>query len=208
MGCRGSRRPSEKPRACQSHRLVFVSSCPRHPIYKSTPSPSTIPPPARPGNPSSVRSTTHPADRHRASTGERGGSDRSRLLLDSTSDAYELATYHTPNAADERECRRRQKRERKREWLEAQDEMKFSHSIQFNAVPDWSSHYIAYSNLKKLCARPVCIAALSRSLTCGPQNLPAREVGTPEPSRRLRIPAPHLQRGAGRGLRQSPRRRA
>ena len=29
-------------------------------------------------------------------------------------------------------------------------DMKFSHSIQFNAVPDWSSHYIAYSNLKKL----------------------------------------------------------
>ncbi|TQS35890.1 hypothetical protein Golomagni_03676 [Golovinomyces magnicellulatus] len=28
--------------------------------------------------------------------------------------------------------------------------MKFSHSIQFNAVPDWSSHYLAYSNLKKL----------------------------------------------------------
>jgi len=27
--------------------------------------------------------------------------------------------------------------------------MKFSHSIQFNAVPDWSSNYIAYSNLKK-----------------------------------------------------------
>ncbi|KAK2811259.1 hypothetical protein FQN50_002356 [Emmonsiellopsis sp. PD_5] len=30
------------------------------------------------------------------------------------------------------------------------DIMKFSHSIQFNAVPDWSSNYIAYSNLKKL----------------------------------------------------------
>jgi hypothetical protein len=30
------------------------------------------------------------------------------------------------------------------------DAMKFSHSIQFNAVPDWSTHYIAYSNLKKL----------------------------------------------------------
>lgn len=29
--------------------------------------------------------------------------------------------------------------------------MKFSHSILFNSVPDWSSHYIAYSNLKKLC---------------------------------------------------------
>ncbi|RKF57917.1 putative transporter C3B8.04c [Golovinomyces cichoracearum] len=28
--------------------------------------------------------------------------------------------------------------------------MKFSHSIQFNAVPDWSSNYLAYSNLKKL----------------------------------------------------------
>ncbi|KAJ5121942.1 transporter [Penicillium atrosanguineum] len=28
--------------------------------------------------------------------------------------------------------------------------MKFSHSIQFNAVPEWSSNYIAYSNLKKL----------------------------------------------------------
>ena len=28
--------------------------------------------------------------------------------------------------------------------------MKFSHSLQFNAVPEWSSHYIAYSNLKKL----------------------------------------------------------
>ncbi|KAI0020375.1 SPX domain-containing protein [Xylariomycetidae sp. FL0641] len=28
--------------------------------------------------------------------------------------------------------------------------MKFSHSIQFNAVPDWSSHYLAYDNLKKL----------------------------------------------------------
>lgn len=28
--------------------------------------------------------------------------------------------------------------------------MKFSHSIQFNAVPDWSSKYIAYTTLKKL----------------------------------------------------------
>lgn len=27
--------------------------------------------------------------------------------------------------------------------------MKFSHSLQFNAVPDWSNHYVAYSNLKK-----------------------------------------------------------
>ncbi|KAI9832476.1 MAG: low-affinity phosphate transporter [Phylliscum demangeonii] len=28
--------------------------------------------------------------------------------------------------------------------------MKFSHSIQFNAVPEWSNYYISYSNLKKL----------------------------------------------------------
>nr|POE54214.1 putative transporter c3b8.04c [Quercus suber] len=40
------------------------------------------------------------------------------------------------------------KREKLCQLLE--DEMKFSHSIQFNAVPDWSSHYISYSNLKKL----------------------------------------------------------
>jgi len=33
---------------------------------------------------------------------------------------------------------------------EKSTKMKFSHSIQFNAVPDWSSNYIAYSNLKKL----------------------------------------------------------
>ncbi|KAI1453164.1 SPX-domain-containing protein [Annulohypoxylon moriforme] len=49
-----------------------------------------------------------------------------------------------------KELRQRTKREEKKRWLEEQDEMKFSHSIQFNAVPDWSSHYIAYSNLKKL----------------------------------------------------------
>jgi phosphate transporter len=34
--------------------------------------------------------------------------------------------------------------------LAAKEAMKFSHSIQFNAVPDWSSNYISYSNLKKL----------------------------------------------------------
>ncbi|ODQ56367.1 SPX-domain-containing protein [Saitoella complicata NRRL Y-17804] len=28
--------------------------------------------------------------------------------------------------------------------------MKFSHSLQFNAVPDWADYYINYSNLKKL----------------------------------------------------------
>lgn len=42
------------------------------------------------------------------------------------------------------------KQERKRNQIRRGEEMKFSHSLQFNAVPDWSSHYIAYSNLKKL----------------------------------------------------------
>ena len=68
-------------------------------------------------------------------------------------ESYELSDYKEVQArklaADQQE-RRQEKRQLKRQWLETQDEMKFSHSIQFNAVPDWSSHYIAYSNLKKL----------------------------------------------------------
>lgn len=42
------------------------------------------------------------------------------------------------------------KAERKLHDFSLLEKMKFSHSIQFNAVPDWSSHYISYSNLKKL----------------------------------------------------------
>jgi hypothetical protein len=53
-------------------------------------------------------------------------------------------------ANEAKHARRRQKREVKKRWLEERDEMKFSHSIQFNAVPDWTSHYLAYSTLKKL----------------------------------------------------------
>jgi hypothetical protein len=46
---------------------------------------------------------------------------------------------------------------RSRAEVKTQDQsnMKFSHSIQFNAVPDWSGYYIAYDNLKKLCVTPV-----------------------------------------------------
>jgi phosphate transporter len=47
-------------------------------------------------------------------------------------------------------ARRLQKRLNKLESLAEREEMKFSHSIQFNAVPDWSNNYISYSNLKKL----------------------------------------------------------
>ncbi|EQB46012.1 SPX domain-containing protein [Colletotrichum gloeosporioides Cg-14] len=68
-------------------------------------------------------------------------------------ESFELDDYKPIAArktADDQAARREQKRLWKKQWLEQQDDMKFSHSIQFNAVPDWSSHYIAYSNLKKL----------------------------------------------------------
>lgn len=71
----------------------------------------------------------------------------------SEDEQYELVDYPDVDlrrAVEAEEARTVAKRAEKRRWLEDQDEMKFSHSIQFNAVPDWSSHYIAYSNLKKL----------------------------------------------------------
>lgn len=46
--------------------------------------------------------------------------------------------------------RREFKRQRKLQQIADEIEMKFSHSIQFNAVPEWSSNYLSYSNLKKL----------------------------------------------------------
>ena len=55
-----------------------------------------------------------------------------------------------PSKARSVETKRERKRREKLKQLLATDEMKFSHSLQFNSVPDWSSHYIAYSNLKKL----------------------------------------------------------
>ncbi|CAA9960289.1 hypothetical protein HRS9122_00883 [Pyrenophora teres f. teres] len=57
--------------------------------------------------------------------------------------------HSTHKQAPARETKRQQKRREKLEQLREADEMKFSHSLQFNAVPDWSNHYIAYSNLKK-----------------------------------------------------------
>lgn len=68
-------------------------------------------------------------------------------------ETYELVDFAVTQQQTEfklREARRQAKRAEKVRRLDAEDEMKFSHSIQFNAVPDWSSHYIAYSNLKKL----------------------------------------------------------
>jgi hypothetical protein len=58
---------------------------------------------------------------------------------------------------------------------QAEAGMKFSHSIQFNAVPDWSSHYIAYSNLKKLYVVPLGLCYLVLEKLKSWQYLHARE---------------------------------
>lgn len=121
----------------------------------------TIPPSNFPQIRPSSRRTTEtatatPADTTSTGVSERGGRSGSTPLAVHTApdnDLYELADYRDielRREAEAKEARRAAKRVEKRRWLEDQDEMKFSHSIQFNAVPDWSSHYIAYSNLKKL----------------------------------------------------------
>jgi phosphate transporter len=85
---------------------------------------------------------------------DRGGSPSATddpLLPDT--EQYELEDYKRIQKRQELEAegaRRAAKNAGKARRLDEEDEMKFSHSIQFNAVPDWSSHYIAYSNLKKL----------------------------------------------------------
>ncbi|KAF2016928.1 hypothetical protein BU24DRAFT_490196 [Aaosphaeria arxii CBS 175.79] len=82
--------------------------------------------------------------------------DRIAVFRTSTSDGtFELQelpkfTDSPREKADGRTTKRDRKRQEKLERLREADEMKFSHSLQFNSVPDWSSHYIAYSNLKKL----------------------------------------------------------
>lgn len=82
-----------------------------------------------------------------------GSQNHSESRKEGQSDAYELTDLNAPNHTTDfeaREARRLAKRVEKLARREDEFEMKFSHSIQFNAVPDWSSHYIAYSNLKKL----------------------------------------------------------
>ncbi|TKA79480.1 hypothetical protein B0A49_03573 [Cryomyces minteri] len=83
---------------------------------------------------------------------QRSKSDRYPPTADSYAVELERLTaagrrYHH---VDSHESRRERRRCEKLERLLEEAEMKFSHSIQFNAVPDWSSHYISYSNLKKL----------------------------------------------------------
>ncbi|KAF3911558.1 hypothetical protein ABW20_dc0110265 [Dactylellina cionopaga] len=69
-----------------------------------------------------------------------------------TTQSYELQDLSAQPPKDPPHDEASSARERRREakWLRLLDDMKFSHSVQFNAVPDWSSNYIAYSNLKKL----------------------------------------------------------
>ena len=65
-------------------------------------------------------------------------------LHDLTPHVYDLE--HSTSSNLGRQVRRREKLCRLRGGIA----MKFSSSIKFNSVPDWASHYIAYSNLKKL----------------------------------------------------------
>lgn len=98
---------------------------------------------------------THPSPNLRPA-GRRISSAASRdVIAEVDESAIELENLVDPVRAgsqpeNQRERRRAQKRERKLYQLREREEMKFSHSIQFNAVPDWSNHYISYSNLKKL----------------------------------------------------------
>lgn len=145
-------------------------------IYKS----STIPPSTSPRkHPSSVQDTFTTDNIHSGllalgnrttatalppiSTGvsERGGriASQSRSIEhkhQQIDEHYELSDYSQIQARrdhEEKQAKRATKYAAKRAALEEQalrDAMKFAHSIQFNAVPDWTSHYIAYSNLKKL----------------------------------------------------------
>lgn len=62
---------------------------------------------------------------------------------------HELPREENSHPVRAQESKWERKRRTKLQQLREADEMKFSHSLQFNAVPDWSNHYVAYSNLKK-----------------------------------------------------------
>lgn len=62
-----------------------------------------------------------------------------------------------------REAARREKSQQKYRQILKREAMKFSHSVQFNSVPEWTSHYINYSNLKKLWVPIHSIAKMSDS---------------------------------------------
>jgi hypothetical protein len=108
------------------------------------PGPSSEPPYVGGSKPRNTENSNRPVG---------GGSFAPRQHQLADFEEYELADYtgiEERQKKDSRYFEREAKRAEKIRELQEADEMKFSHSIQFNAVPDWSSHYIAYSNLKKL----------------------------------------------------------
>jgi hypothetical protein len=112
---------------------------------------SLIPPPHPSSEPDTGGSDPRTTENSKRPVGGGSFSPRPHRLADF--EEYELADYTGIEQRQKRDTRyfeRQTKRAEKIRELEEADEMKFSHSIQFNAVPDWSSHYIAYSNLKKL----------------------------------------------------------
>ena len=116
---------------------------------ESTPSPTRGPAPKHRRYPGWLRKNASTAE-HIIDILGLGPSDNTHSLLELEDLSKTPQKPSGDKGAPSRAARRVDKRLRKLESLAEQEEMKFSHSIQFNAVPDWSSNYIAYSNLKKL----------------------------------------------------------
>ena len=142
--------------ALDDESYLFISAF-AQPTVSTTDSTISSPTPHR--NPSSLRASIFGRPQAASATNRsaglpvRGGSglDRRPSPADS-SDEYELADFRdiTEQAQRRNTLDRTLPRPSKRRWIDDYLTMKFSHSILFNSVPDWSSHYLAYSNLKKL----------------------------------------------------------
>lgn len=112
--------------------------------------------------------TSHPAPTSASGPARSDRYQESAGRLDPSANSYPLADLDSVGESQEKTLEFDQPQgSRLRFWAEAlrrrahiasqgnvdpesKAKMKFSHSVQFNAVPDWSSNYIAYSNLKKL----------------------------------------------------------
>lgn len=140
-----------------SHPTIALDGQAAEPAYEGTafkidsPAFSELPPSRREAEPR--RPDLRTRSRRQPPTVVGLSTDRGGIPSGEGVEQYELEDYVKVEHKQVRAAReelRQVKRDEKRRWLDEQDEMKFSHSIQFNAVPDWSSHYIAYSNLKKM----------------------------------------------------------
>jgi hypothetical protein len=140
--------PTTSDAKSRPHRHVNICTTKRSYIFKIA-SPFFAP------GPSSTSNTSRAARTGRTTKLGRGGSafapSGSHTLAEF--EQFELVDYSGIHKGKEGQAQHSEgeiKHGEKLRRLDQEDEMKFSHSIQFNAVPDWSSHYIAYSNLKKL----------------------------------------------------------